>query len=280
MTRPYDPNHPAFSHALEQVRPELDALPGDKLEDIRVDIVAAIVLALGVAPAVKRLRAAIAAQLGDEAARHIDRLETTARACGRAHALYLTTLGGDDVEQMVAELGRTRRVLRLEAESLIARKELPGSVLGELVGGTGYQAMCLDTLQIVSALRGRWGSIEGHTTVTTAELDRAEALADAVATTLGENQQAGSGASPAAELRRRAYTLFVRTYDEVRRLVSYIRWTEDDADEIAPSLFSGRGRRRSDDAEPATPASAAAGPAIAPGMPGAAPFAVTGAGPS
>jgi len=54
--------------------------------------------------------------------------------------------------------------------------------------------------------------------------------------------------------------LVVNTYDEVRRAVHYLRWREGDAEEIAPSLYSGRRRRskRDEDSEqdqPQLPAS-------------------------
>ena len=46
------------------------------------------------------------------------------------------------------------------------------------------------------------------------------------------------------ERRVRAYTLFVRAYDQCRRAATYLRWGEEDADEIAPSLFANRGGRK------------------------------------
>jgi hypothetical protein len=65
----------------------------------------------------------------------------------------------------------------------------------------------------------------------------------------------------------------VRTYDEVRRLVAYFRWEEGDADELAPSLFAGRARKKNDEAELASvpPVTNGAAP-VAPGMPGGSPF--------
>lgn len=42
----------------------------------------------------------------------------------------------------------------------------------------------------------------------------------------------------------RAYSLFVRAYDQCRRAVSYLRWEEGDADDEPPSLFANRGPRK------------------------------------
>ena len=67
------------------------------------------------------------------------------------------------------------------------------------------------------------------------------------------------GSTP-TERRARAFTLFFNAYDQCRRAVGYLRWNEDDADQVAPTLFTGRARRASS-AEPAPAESPAATPA-------------------
>jgi hypothetical protein len=42
--------------------------------------------------------------------------------------------------------------------------------------------------------------------------------------------------SAAAEIRQQAFTLFVYGHDQVRRVLSFIRWNHGDVDEIAPPL--------------------------------------------
>jgi hypothetical protein len=288
--RTYDPNLPAFYRALDEVRPELEAIPSEQLLPIRVDVMTAAIGALGVAADVKPFRDRVAAELGEPVARYLDRLEGTARACSVAHAQHLMELRGEEVAELIERLSQTRRVLLLEAQGLVSQKLLRGSVLAELVGGTGYHALCLDVLQLVSALRAEWATIAGRTPVTALELDQADALANAVATTLGENER-GASSSISAEMRQRAYTLFVRTYEEVRRAMTFIRWKEDDVDDIVPSLYAGKSAKskKADDkgkgddgsqpiqgATPHTSPSPTSGPApVAPGMPGGSPFVST-----
>lgn len=90
--------------------------------------------------------------------------------------------------------------------------------------------------------------------------------------------------------RQQAYTLFVNAYDQIRRAISFLRWDQGDADEIAPSLFGGKKRRAATEAEPpvdsaptpTTGAAAATGPVVnaagaggttaAVGLPGSDPF--------
>lgn len=57
-------------------------------------------------------------------------------------------------------------------------------------------------------------------------------------------RQTGSARAAAAELRVRALSLLVREYEELRRMVTYVRWFEGDADTFVPSLYAGRGGRR------------------------------------
>ena len=271
MTTPaYDPTHPAWTHALEQLRPELAAIPGDQLEPIRHDIPSAVIAVLGLAKTIKVHRDEVAREIGESAAAHIDRLEEAARACGNAHVKHLGTMHGTETIEMVEELSQQRRVLLAEARSLVSQKRLSASALAELVGGTGREALCFDSLQLVAAFRGAWTSVAGITAVTVGELDHVEAIANVLATTLGENEHAGSPATPNGELRQRAYTYFVRTYDEVRRAITFVRWDEDDADDIAPSLSAGRKHHAEDGAPEAPVANGAA--AVPVGMPGGSPF--------
>jgi hypothetical protein len=60
---------------------------------------------------------------------------------------------------------------------------------------------------------------------------------------LGAREQPNAGApnpTDPAEQRVRAYTLFVKAYEETRRAVAYLRWHEGDLDDIMPSLFANR----------------------------------------
>lgn len=103
----------------------------------------------------------------------------------------------------------------------------------------------------------------------------------------GAKEQAPAAGIEAAEIRSKIYTQFINCYDQIRRVVTYVRWDADDIDDFAPSLFAGRGgsARKSPAAEPEldeteVPAKAAETAAshadndakIPVGMPGASPF--------
>jgi hypothetical protein len=53
-------------------------------------------------------------------------------------------------------------------------------------------------------------------------------------------ERATSHAAAAAELRRRAFTLVVRTYNEIRQALRYIRRHQGDFETIAPTIYPGK----------------------------------------
>lgn len=106
----------------------------------------------------------------------------------------------------------------------------------------------------------------------------------------GVRDQAPAAVADVALIRQHALALLVNAYDEVRRGVSFLRWREGDVETIAPSLYTGRPRRKTSDPAdgvagngatqapgtqgPAAPASGApeagvhpAATAVAPGLP-------------
>jgi hypothetical protein len=280
MENRFDPNQPVVTQAYEAARAELEAMRPEEVEPIRHEIMAAMFTALGIVPKLRALREAARAKFGDEAVRVMDRLDEDARACGKAHALHLLHVHGTDVEVVAARLSQLRTVLLLEVQALIAIGALPAVVVAELVGGTSYKGLCLDVLQLTSALRNGWADVEAQTGVTLLDIDQAEALANQLSTVIGENEQ-GTASSPTADMRRRAYTRFIRTYNEVRRLVTFLRWEAGDADEIAPSLFTkGKSDKGDDDghdeihgaSDPSSASPTNGAAPVAPGHPGGSPF--------
>ena len=80
--------------------------------------------------------------------------------------------------------------------------------------------------------------------------------------------------SPSADLRQRAHTLLVTTYDQVRRMLTFLRWAEGDVERIAPSFWRARGGRKRAAESPVSllPLAAPADVGVPVGMPGSSPF--------
>lgn len=271
-THPSAGGPPLLTPALQALEAELVRASTDDLEPINLDVVAAAAIAIGAAPKIRAHRDAIAARFGQEAARTVDRLELLAQAAQDAHAAHTALSVPGALDQLAAELAEEKNVLLAEAQCLVDRRLMRGELLSNLAGGQSYRGLYFDVAQLVVAFRHSQATIAGRSPVEPADVDRIATLAERfgamVATRDAESD--GLGAS-AASLRARAYTLLVRSYDELRRHLGFLRWHQGDVDEIAPSLWSGRGRRR--ETSLATGLAPAPSPnPIPPGMPGASPF--------
>ena len=289
-----DPTSTSFSDALNRARPALLALPDEQLRPVNLDLSAAVVTVIGALPALRALRSEVVNVLGEPFAEPFDTLELYTQAAGQAHADYLSTSTPSGLQALSDELVAARDVLFIDATSLVKRKVLEGGELAELRGNVGFRNQVFDVLQLVGVFRRHWARVEALTPVKLADLDQAEALAKRLIEALGERERGPAVTTERAGLRTRGYTKFVTTYDEVRRIVTFLRWHQGDVDAIAPSLWAGRGGRRFDEAVTpaaaspsaaspgaATPTEVAAPPPahaappsvpIAPGLPGASPF--------
>lgn len=123
------------------------------------------------------------------------------------------------------------------------------------------RAQAFDLLTLVALMREGWHSIKGKSAVSPAELDQAESYADALLTAVGEREQLPAATAAAADMRRRAFTLFLRAYAELRHAAEYLRRYDNDADAFVPSLYGPRKRRV---ASEATTSDAVAEPAVPP----------------
>jgi len=280
---------PRLRDALDRVRPEFAAIAVDDLLPINLEAVAAAGTVEGVLPKVLLLHDQMQKELPAFDLNNLDKLELYALALLQAHTL---SLGANPIPENVAALGtdatEQRAQLLSDATALAKRGLISSAALDKLNGPNGYYNTATDLLTIANMLRTNWAAISGKTGVTEYELDRAEVVGDQLVRAMGKREHSAATIAAVALERQQAYTLFVEAYDEVRRAVSYLRWHQNDADEIAPSLYAGRNTSKKKPAsdivttpDPVKPATtqpavtanppAAAKPAI--GLPGADPFA-------
>lgn len=271
-------------NALERVLPDLLQIPTNALRPVNLDITSMVVTIAGTLPALRELRPAIVAAAGEAYGKHIDNLEAYADAANLARADYLIAATPPDMVTVSDEVVAARDLLLADVTPLVKRKLISVAELGELRGSVGFRNQVLDLQQLVAIFRKHWDAIAAFTPVKLADLDKADALAKRFIDALGAREQGPAPTAELADLSQRAFTQAVNTYDQVRRAVSFLRWNEGDADDIAPSLWAGRGGRRAEVittpviaapvvTDPATPViTTPAAPPVAPGLPGASPF--------
>jgi hypothetical protein len=275
-----------FTAGFQRVESELRALPEQELEALNLDVPSAVATVLGALPEIRRYREQLAALPGFDLA-SFDKLDDYANALAHSHAMYRSASApADGVSDLAEELGELRDVLQTDALALAKRKILDETRVMKLRSGNGFKNIAFEVVGLVGLFREHWDAVQGRSALQLEELEHAAKRARELVTAVGVREQAPAVVGAAASLRQRAFTLLVRTYDETRQAIAYLRRKQRDTDDIAPSLFAGR-RGTSAEPEPtATPdepaappvptatnlSPAAPAPTAPPGFPGSSPF--------
>lgn len=255
---PRKPSPPSkAAAAFDAIQRELAALDSADLATINLDIPQAVSIVLGALPGLHALRESIVVDLPKFSISFLDHLETYALGAWYAHLLALPPASPENPSKpLLDEAGPLRENLLSDAEALARRGYLDAAAVAEIRAGHGNVDTANDLVALSALLGLAWATIRDKTAATEEEVKRAGDLGPLLLAALGVREH-GAAVAPAeaADRRARAYTLFVRAYDEVRRAVNYVRWHEGDADQIAPSLYKGRGGRgvQPKDATPADP---------------------------
>lgn len=228
--------------AFESVRAEIDAFDDADLWPINLDIPSAVMIAVTAAPRIEPWIPRMAG-LPEFDVRHAVRMRNYALAAWYSH---LMTVQPDDgsVATLLQEAIPLRRGLLIAAEALAHRGFLPPEHLLEIRGGNGH----LDTANALVALSGlfleRWDELVDNTAVTADEAERAGTLGLELLLALGVRRRGVPGASEEAlRTRDRAFSLFMYAYHQCRRAIRFLRWSDEDWEDIAPSLYVRRKRR-------------------------------------
>jgi hypothetical protein len=262
-----DATSPAAREAVARAQVAASRISDDQLVAIRVDITDAALGVMGQMPTIEARREALVRTFGAEATEAIDALVPAARAVMLAHAAFVAE-SAPDMEPAAEALRKKRTRLFTLATALVERGAVGKTGLANLEGGNGYVALVNDTNALIAWFQKNARTIAPFSRVTTVELEQTQSEAEAFGRAV--KQKARTAGGDAASVRARAFTYFVQSYEHVRKLVTYVRWNEGDADVIAPSIYAGRTRSKGDH-EPSVLAPPS-GNAIAPGLPGQDPF--------
>ncbi len=256
-----------YREAYDRATPIAQALNAADLVTINIDLPTAITTAVGALPQIMTFRDEAATLPGFDVSA-FDQLETFTFATGVAHTLYMSASAPPaQLVQLNEQAMALRTTLYADAVALATRGLISGDRIGEFKANIGYKNLAFDLLALSGLLRQSWSTISGKTAITMADLDQADLLCDQLVNAIGTREQAPAVAAEVSTQRQRHFSLFVTAYDQVRRAISYLRWDDDDIEQIAPSLYAGRntGRKKQDDSPPApTPPPTPNPPAPAP----------------
>lgn len=281
-------NTPLFEAAYTATSRDRAALAPTDLLPVNLDAQSIINTVVSVMPKLKTLRPEITTRLPADDASEIDALESYAYALAHAQTTYLAASAPtEELPELAERATKLRDMLLADVKALAYRGMVDDKPLAELKGATGYLNIAYDLGVLVRMLRARWETIASKSAIQATELDEAQSIFERITLTYAERSRQSAQVAAAADERQRAFTLLVKTYDDVRRIVSYLRWSTSDADKFAPSLWAGRGSRSSsseapnkiDATAPTEPGPAIASTPSAPtaaaapvGQPGSSPF--------
>lgn len=232
--------------ALAEVSPILATMSPSDLTPITTDIPRAVAIAVGAVPHIAKLRDQ-AAKLPDFDITNVDRLGVYALAAWYAHLLGMPEAVANSLGALLEEAKPLREPMLLAAELLALLGHFNTTAVKDIRAGQGNIDIANDLVALSALYATAWSRVENKSPVEWAHVERAAQLGPQILVALGVRDQPGAkvedGSTP-PERRLRAYNLFVNAYDECRRAVTYLRWAEGDADEIAPSLFANRGPRK------------------------------------
>lgn len=228
-------------NAYLQNLPAIRSLPETAFKHITIDIASAVELALSVSARARRLFEPFSGQAALLDSSLPARLESFSLALSHADVLHKAarepTSTSADVVNSAIEL---REIMLADVSLSVLRGRVDRSVLSGLRGINGYSNLASDLRLIIRFFRENAQAIAGRTTVTDDELEQAESLASHLVATLAERDRAPGILVQATRDRNAAFALFVKTYEELRAAVRYLRRKQGDADLLAPTLFARR----------------------------------------
>lgn len=257
--------------AFERVKADFAALGPEELMQINLDIPNAVATILGVLPEVRALRPRIAKELGTFDLSAFDKLEDYALALKYAQTSFLTaTQPPDDLPALSTEALKLRERLLADAQALAHRGLIDGAQLAQMKGVNGYKNVAQDLDILSKVLQQNWEKFQGKSPVTADELQTAARISTRLMRVVGLREQGPVERAEASEQRTRAFTRLMQVYEAARLAVGYLRAREGDAESIAPTLYTGRPKRRPGDTSTEVPSGNIPAPAAVAGhTPGA-----------
>jgi hypothetical protein len=193
-------------------------------------------------------REEIVARFGAEGAEILDRMTPLARATYAADVERQRRLPSMNLTHLHREVREKYDLLRNALDALVLRKLVGADALAPAASTRGYDALTRSLLVLVYFANAHPVLVADHTRLTREDLEEASAAATRLRTEVTRRVH-GVYLARCNALRDRALIALARDYEEVRRMVTCVRWHVGDADELAPSLYRKRPRRAR--AEPA-----------------------------
>jgi hypothetical protein len=222
---------------MEEVR----AVTNNRLEPVNIDIWSVVTRGLCVSEIVAPLREEVARLPGFNIA-VFDRLPSYTYALMTIHSRCVRRPSKANVSESAGKVMSTRDRLLTDLAAAKKRQLIVGTMRADFGGNRTYLELASDLAALVMIFRNHWTKLEGKTAISLIELAEAQLLSVRFLKEIAFRSQPIIDARAQKHLRAQAFTVFVHAYEEVRRAVSYLRWSM--RDKLVPSLYAGRCKGR------------------------------------
>lgn len=235
-----------FRAAYDLHLTDMRALAQDDVKRVNLDIPTAGQTVLGVVSQLEPYRGALLALPG-VSPKAVDQLESLTRAMVHAHTAWtFASAPVFPIAELIEKGNELRTKLLPAANYYAAYGHIGAGAVKEIKGGVSHRDLAMDLLGLATLLRTAVANADGKALVTVEQIDAVERIGEEIMAALGERQQTNVSATEASQLRDRAFTLFINAYNQVQRGITFVRWDADDAEQLTPSLYGGKGRRKSE----------------------------------
>ena len=275
--------HAEHLAAMEKVRGELTSMQEAAFLPITTDPVTAANVVLATYAARSKLVDAIRESVPKFPIESLERVRTLALALLWADGYYaLSARGAEKLPRLDVQAAKYQSLLMATAQALAEAGAIDGAGLSGLPTTHGYR----NRVRVLSALdalfRSRWEQLADKVPFKVGLLDSTLATVREMGELLAVRDRTSPTLTEAARSRQAVYTLLLREWPAVQRVVNFVRGASGDGDTFAPSLFVRAAPERKKkangaSAEAATPAVTARPVAaetnvIASNLPGGSPF--------
>lgn len=236
----------AAEEAFARRRAELGAIPAREVLRVNLEAMDVVGVILKVEPRIRTLRSEFERCLRVFNFELADALRDCALAFYFAETVCLATARPVRCPpELLKEAKHTRARLLHFVKACAARGLVDAARWSELRGANGYRNTASDLGVLVSIVQTSPKLMEfEQTLLLPGELKRADLLGRELLVIAAKSDRRSEELSQSREMRARAFTLLMRSYNEVRRAVAYVRAEFGDADSFAPTLFTKHSHRR------------------------------------
>jgi hypothetical protein len=240
------------ARAFEEIKEEILAAATEDTLPVAIDVSAAVDVMLKTVRSIVPYREQLNG-LSFYDADAANKLKVRAHALYWANGLHFWTLEGPGpVDHLVEDLRNYRKVLVAEVELMTLHGWLPANAV-TLRGGPGFTELAQDVTVLGQVLMTNWSKLSERVRTERAYIHQALVTAEQLQTARTQMDAIKERSKSTAATRAAAWKLAYASYAEVERGIAFLRFHEDDAKTIAPSLFGRRGPKRGakDDEVPA-----------------------------